>query len=227
MNGLLSLVSTPIGNLQDTTLRAIKTFSQADLIACEDTRVTGVLLKAHGISSKHFLSIHHHTPDHALSELIEKIHNGLRVAYASDAGTPGVNDPGGRLVELAYEAGIHIEVIPGPSALTAAISACGFPMEHFSYIGFIPQKNHRRATFVSIAERKEPTIFFESTHRILKTLNELSASLQGERLIYVGRELTKKFETHLRAPITDVIAHLEKSSIKGEFTVIVGPVRLK
>ena len=225
MEGRLSLVSTPIGNLQDLTLRAIQTFSDADVVACEDTRVTGVLLKAHGIASKSFLSIHHHTQDRALYELIEKIKNGLKVAYASDAGTPGVNDPGGRLVELAYEAGVAIEVIPGASALTAAISACGFPMEHFSYIGFIPMKHHRQATFKAIADRTEATVFFESTHRITKTLAELSAHLSSDRLIYVGRELTKKFETHLRGPIATVISQLEKGSTKGEFTVIVGPVR--
>jgi 16S rRNA (cytidine1402-2'-O)-methyltransferase len=223
MPGRLSLVSTPIGNLEDITLRAIKAFQEADVVACEDTRVTGKLLTAHGIKGKRFVAIHHHSEDRALRDLVREVEAGRKVAYASDAGTPGVNDPGGKLVEIAYDHGISVEVIPGPSALTAAIASCGFPMEHFSYIGFVPHKKHRASTIRAIAERKEATVFFESTHRIQKTLDELAAVLDGDRLVYVGRELTKMFETHLRGTIASIIDRLKKESTKGEFTVIVAP----
>lgn len=223
MSGILSLVSTPIGNLEDVTLRALAVLKQADVIACEDTRVTRKLLSAHRITEKRLISVHQHSSERTLRYLVRDVAGGTRVAYASDAGTPGVNDPGGKLVEIAHEEGVQIEVIPGPSALTAAIAACGFPMEHFAYIGFIPMKKHRIATFKSISERDEPTIFFESTHRIMKTLDELAACLDKGRIVYIGRELTKMYETHLRGTIADVMTKLKSGSIKGEFTVIVGP----
>jgi len=227
MPGTLSLVSTPIGNLEDVTLRALRVLKEADLVACEDTRVTRKLLTAHNLADKRVISIHHHTPEHALRGLIRDIVGGMNVAYASDAGTPGVNDPGGKLVEIAYEQGVRIEVIPGPSALTAAIAACGFPMEHFAYVGFIPMKKHRSVALSAIGERREATVFFESTHRIMKTLGELASHLERDRMIYVGRELTKMFETHIRGTIADVIDRLTKGSTKGEFTVIVAPARSK
>jgi 16S rRNA (cytidine1402-2'-O)-methyltransferase len=225
MPGILSFVSTPIGNLQDITLRAIDVFRKADAVACEDTRVTRKLLSAHGIEAKRLVSIHQHTAENALRKLIQDIDEGQRIAYASDAGTPGVNDPGGRLAELAYEQGVRIEIIPGASALTAAIAACGFPMEHFTYVGFIPMKKHRARVLKDIGGRGEATIFFESTHRIEKTMAELSAYLDPERLVYVGRELTKLYETHLRGSISSVRRQLENASTKGEFTVIVAPHR--
>jgi len=223
MTGMLSIVSTPIGNLEDASLRSLRTLSEADIIACEDTRVTSKLLNHYEIKGKKLLSLHQHATDSKLDSIIGDVRNGKRVAYASDAGTPNVNDPGGKLVERAYEADIPIEIIPGPSALTAAIAACGFAMERFAYVGFLPLKKRRTATIKEIAERKEPTIFLESTHRIMKTLNELRALLDGERTVYVGRELTKKFETHLRGTASDVINALEQGSIKGEFTIVVGP----
>jgi 16S rRNA (cytidine1402-2'-O)-methyltransferase len=223
MSGILSIVSTPIGNLEDVTLRAVRTLKQADLIVCEDTRVTSKLLARHGIRGAKIISAHQHSSDAKIDAIIRLVKDGKRVAYASDAGTPNVNDPGGRIVERAYQAGVRIEIIPGPSALTAAIAACGFPMERFSYVGFVPQKKHRAATLKKIADREHPTVFFESTHRIMKTLNELRESLDEHRLIYVGRELTKKFETHLRGTVSEVIRALEKGSAKGEFVIIIGP----
>jgi 16S rRNA (cytidine1402-2'-O)-methyltransferase len=225
MPGILSLISTPIGNLRDMTYRAVDTLRDADIIACEDTRVTRKLLSAYEIGNAHVVSIHQHSSDREVRDLVKKAEEGARVAYVSDAGTPGVNDPGGIIAECAYANGVRIEVIPGPSALTAAIAACGFPMEHFTYIGFIPQKKHRARTFKAISENADPTVFFESTHRIMKTLDELAQSLDAERMVYVGRELTKLFETHLRDPIASVISSLKSGSTKGEFTVIVGPKR--
>jgi 16S rRNA (cytidine1402-2'-O)-methyltransferase len=221
--GTLFIVSTPIGNLEDASFRLVRVLKEADIVACEDTRVTSKLLAHCGIKGKKLVSMHQHATQSKLDSIVADVRNGMNVAYASDAGTPNVNDPGGRIAERAHEAGVRIEIIPGPSALTAAIAACGFPMERFSYVGFVPQKKHRAATLKKIADREHPTVFFESTHRIMRTLNELRESLDEHRLIYVGRELTKKFETHLRGTVADVITALEKGSAKGEFVVIVGP----
>lgn len=223
MLGTLFVVATPIGNMEDITLRALEILKQVSVIACEDTRVTGKLLERYAIKKKTLVSIHHHSDAKKLNDVIRLLQQGSDVAYVSDAGTPGVNDPGGKLVEAAVEADIPITTLPGASALTAAISACGFPMERFTYVGFLPHKKGRRSLIAEIAERKEATIFLESTHRIAKALDELADVLDPHRRIYIGRELTKKFETHLRGTIADVRTQLKKGSAKGEFTVIVAP----
>lgn len=223
MSGILSVIATPIGNLEDITLRALRVLREADAVACEDTRVGGHLISLLTLPKKPLISIHQHSEDHSIASTIERIRNGERIAYISDAGTPNVNDPGGKLVEAAYAADCAIETIPGPSAVTAGIAVCGFPMEHFRYLGFIPLKKHRAATFTAIAEDPNVSIFFESTHRIEKTLTELSKAIPKHRIIYLGRELTKKFETHYRGTAADVLARLKKGSTKGEFICIVGP----
>lgn len=225
MSGILSIVSTPIGNLEDMTLRGVRVLKESNAIACEDTRVTKKLLTHYGIHPEELVSLHQHSGVSAIDKLIHAIQSGKRVAYVSDAGTPNVNDPGGKLVEAAYEADLPIEIIPGASALTAAIAACGFPMEHFVYAGFIPQKKHRAMILKEIAERKEATVFFESTHRILKTLTELNNLIDEDRICYAGRELTKKFETHLRGTLSEILKTLQERSSKGEFVVIIGPKR--
>lgn len=222
MSGTLFIVATPIGNLEDVTARAVRVLGEADAIACEDTRVTSKLL-AHLNISKPLLSVHEHTNPRAVAALVDRLKKGERVAYVCDAGTPGMNDPGGKLVEAAYEAGVHIEPIPGPSALTAAISVCGFAMDEFTYIGFIPHKKGRETLFKEMAERETPTIFLESTHRIMKTLEALAKHLDPERAVFVGRELTKLHETLYRGMITDIVQQLEGTSTKGEFIVIIGP----
>lgn len=223
MPGILSILSTPIGNLEDMTLRGLRILKEADSIACEDTRVTSQILQRYEIPTKHFISINQHSRDQSISNVLDQIEEGKKIAYASDAGTPNVNDPGGRLIEMAYERGIKIEVIPGPSALTAAMACCGFAMEHFRYVGFIPIKKHRASLLRSMAEDDEPTAFFESTHRIMKTIEELAKQTGPERIIYIGRELTKHFETHYRGSISLVIEQLKKGSTKGEFVCILGP----
>ncbi len=225
MAGVLSVVATPIGNLEDMTLRAIRILKEADAIACEDTRVTGVLLKQYEIS-KSLLAVHQHTADGGLEKIVARIQAGERIAYVSDAGTPGVNDPGGKLVAHVVEAGCAVEVIPGASALTAAISVCGFPMERFRYVGFIPHKNGKQALLRTISEDKDPNVFFESTHRILKTLESLKTSYGETRLIFVGRELTKKFETLYRGTLDQVINSLQETDTRGEFVIITAPSKL-
>jgi 16S rRNA (cytidine1402-2'-O)-methyltransferase len=221
MSGLLLVVGTPIGNLEDITARAVRVLGEADAIACEDTRVTSKLL-AHLSIAKPLVSVHEHSNMKAVTTLVSRLKAGERIAYVCDAGTPGMNDPGGKLVEAASEAGIKIEVIPGPSSLTAAISICGFPMDEFVYIGFIPHKKGRETLFKQMAEREAPTIFLESTHRIMKTLEALAKHLDPARKIFVGRELTKMHETHYRGLITDVVQQLKATSTKGEFIVIIG-----
>lgn len=225
MAGVLSVVATPIGNLEDITLRALRILKEASVIACEDTRVTGMLMKHYEIE-KPFLAVHQHTTDSVLQKIIERIRAGERVVYVSDAGTPGVNDPGGKLVAHVMEAGCAVEVIPGASAMTAAISVCGFPMERFRYIGFIPHKNGKQSLLRSISEDEVPSLFFESTHRIVKTLDQLKASYGESRLIFVGRELTKKFETLYRGTLTEVITALQASDTRGEFVIITAPSKL-
>ncbi len=225
MSGLLSVVATPIGNLEDVTLRALRILKEASVVACEDTRVTGQLLKHFDIS-KPLLAVHQHTSDEGLEKVRARIEAGDKVAYVSDAGTPGVNDPGGKLVAFVLEAGLKVEVIPGSSALTAGMSVCGFPMERFQYVGFIPHKNGKQSLLKTIAENPEPTVFFESTHRILKTLEQLKMSYGEARLIFVGRELTKKFETLYRGTIDEVLASLQANSTRGEFVIITAPSKL-
>lgn len=209
--------------MEDMTLRGIRVLREASAIACEDTRVTSQILQRYEIPKKTYIAINQHSRDQSISAVLDRIERGEKIVYASDAGTPNVNDPGGRLVELAYEREIKIEVIPGPSAITASMACCGFAMEHFRYVGFIPMKKHRASLLTSMAVDEEPTIFFESTHRIMKTLDELSKKTGPDRIIYVGRELTKHFETHYRDRIESVIEALRESSIKGEFVCILGP----
>lgn len=226
MLGHLSIVATPIGNLQDLTERAKTTLASCDLIVCEDTRVTSKLLTAYHIS-KPLRAIHEHSAESAMQLILRELKDGKHVAYVSDAGTPGVNDPGGKLVELALNEGIRVEPIPGASALSAAISVCGFPMDEFVYLGFAPHKKGRQTFFQSIASDERASIFFESTHRIEKTLDALASVLQEKRLVCVGRELTKMHETIYRGTIDQVRASVLATSTKGEFVIIVASLRYR
>ena len=222
MSGILYVVATPIGNLEDLTLRAGRVLSDVGTIACEDTRVTSKLL-AHLKLKKSLLALHQHSGAGHFRRLLDALARGEDVVYVCDAGTPGVNDPGGQLVEACHERGIPVVPIPGASALTAAISVCGFPMDDFTYVGFIPHKKGRETLFRQIAERETATIFLESTHRIMKTLDQLSVSLQADRVIFVGRELTKLHETLYRGTVDEVRQAIQSTSSKGEFIVIVAP----
>lgn len=222
MFGILSLIATPIGNLEDITYRAVRLLGEADLILCEDTRVTSKLL-AHLKIQKSLQSLHEHSRGGVIERCLEQLKQGKNIAYVSDAGTPGVNDPGGKLVEAAYEAGVRVQPIPGASALTAAISVCGFPMDDFLYLGFAPHKKGRETFFREMAERELPTIFFESTHRVEKALDGMAKYLDPTRLIFCGRELTKMYETVYRGTVEEVRQSLKTTSLKGEFVFIIGP----
>lgn len=222
MTGKISFVATPIGNLKDITIRAVDTLTEADAIICEDTRVSSKLLTTLGIS-KTLISVHEHSTDAKLEALVREAAAGKHYAYVCDAGTPGMNDPGGKLAEVAFDAGVTVVPIPGPSALTAAISSCGFPMDEFVYVGFAPHKKGRKTFFEEMASRKSPTIFLESTHRIEKAMEQLAEALDPHRLIYIGRELTKMHETIYRGIVQQVRTELIQTSTKGEFILIIGP----
>ncbi|HEU0051406.1 MAG TPA: 16S rRNA (cytidine(1402)-2'-O)-methyltransferase [Patescibacteria group bacterium] len=222
MFGTLYVIATPIGNLEDITLRAQRTLGEVDAILCEDTRVTSKLL-THLSVHRPLTPLHEHSEKLVLDKTIARLKAGESLAYVSDAGSPGVNDPGGKLVEACYEAKIPVVPIPGASALTTAISVCGFPMDEFLYVGFVPHKKGRETMFREMAERKIPTIFFESTHRIEKTLEQIRNRLNPERIIFCGRELTKMHETLYRGTIDEVIRELQATSTKGEFVIIIGP----
>ncbi len=222
MSGTLFIVATPIGNLEDLTFRALRILKEVDAVVCEDTRVTGKLLK-HFAISKLLHSLHEHSDEAHINRCVDELLSGKSIAYVSDAGTPGVNDPGGKLVEAAIRKGVTVVPIPGPSALTAAISVCGFPMDEFTYLGFVPHKKGRETMFKEIAARESASVFFESTHRIEKTLSQLMVFLKKDRKVFVGRELTKMHETLYRGTIEEVTKRLQSTSLKGEFVVIVAP----
>jgi 16S rRNA (cytidine1402-2'-O)-methyltransferase len=220
-SGKLSLVATPIGNLEDITLRAIRTLKECDYVLCEDTRVTGKLLHHHEISAK----MHRydaHTSESAHQQILDDLENGKHIALVSDAGTPGISDPGVLLIKRAREAGTLIEAIPGPSAVTAAVSLAGIAGNQFSFLGFIPHKKGRETFFKSLAIYEHPSVFFESTHRILKTLESLQKEYP-EATVYIGRELTKMHEEMLVGTAAEHFATLSENPVrqKGEFVIIV------
>jgi len=222
----LYIVATPIGNLEDISLRALRVLREVDLILCEDTRVTKKLLDRYQIK-KSLLSYHQHSKLKKLDYIISLLKEGKNLALVSDSGTPGVSDPGNKLVEKVVELlsdKVKIVPIPGPSALTCAASISGFPMDKFLFFGFLPKKKKRKEILREIVKSKYPVIFYESPYRILKTLKELSLEAKSYNLeikTVVCRELTKKFETVYRGRIEEVIEKIEKNQVKGEFVVIV------
>lgn len=219
----LYIVATPIGNLEDLSLRAARILRESSLILCEDTRVTAKLL-SHLEAKVPLQSVHEHTNDAQMDRLLMRVGNDDSIAYTCDAGTPGMNDPGGKLVSRALKLGFKIVPIPGPSALTAAISVCAFPMEHFFYRGFLPHKKGRVSLFKEMAEREESVVFLESTHRMEKAMAGLKEAMSPTRLLWVGRELTKQYETLYRGTIDEVTEALKASSWKGEFICVLAPL---
>jgi len=215
----LFVVATPIGNLKDFSERAIATLKQVDLILAEDTRHTKKLLNHFNIKNT-LLSYHQHSKLKKTEYIINLLKQGKTLALVSDAGVPGISDPGNKLVKELVEHGVEIIPIPGPSALTAAASISGFPMDKFLFSGFPPQKRKRTSFFKQVLSSKYPVILYESPHRILKTLEELK-DLNSGLEVCLCRELTKKFETVYRGKISEVLEKLKKDVIKGEFVLIV------
>ncbi len=217
--GILYVVATPIGNLKDITLRALEILKEVDFIACEDTRQTKKLLDRYKIK-KPQVSYHQHTRIQKIDYIVNQIAQGKSCALVSDAGTPCISDPGRVLVTRAYDAGVKVVPIPGPSALISAASISGLPVDKFIFLGFPPHKKGRRKFFEQIRDNKYTVILYESPYRILKTLGQLR-DVVGDRRIVVCRELTKMFEIVYRGSLNEVINQLEKEKIKGEFVVVV------
>jgi 16S rRNA (cytidine1402-2'-O)-methyltransferase len=218
MPGTLFVVATPIGNLEDITVRALRVLREADVIAAEDTRRTARLLARHAIATP-TTSLHEHNESAKSSSLVERMMRGDRVALVSDAGTPTVSDPGGRLIRAAIDAGIRVEPIPGPSAVLAALAASGLSSDSFTFLGFPPTRSKdRKVWFERLMSIGGTVIFFEAPHRIRETLDGLRRTV-GDCQIVLARELTKTHEELVRGPITTVMGRL--SSDRGEFTVVV------
>jgi 16S rRNA (cytidine1402-2'-O)-methyltransferase len=222
MPGTLYLVATPIGNLEDITLRALRVLREADLIACEDTRQTGKLLAHFGID-KPMVSYHEHNETARTRELVGKLEAGANIALVSDAGTPLVSDPGYRLVTTAIGAGISVVPIPGASAVLGALSGAGLPTDAFRFCGFLPPKSGQRKKALEELRGEDCTlVFYEAPHRIVDTLSDIAA-VYGERPVVVARELTKLHEEFLRGTADQVRAQLAaRPSVKGEIVLLVG-----
>ncbi len=219
----LYVVATPIGNLEDISYRAARLLSEADLIAAEDTRHSRVLLAHYGITTP-MLAFHEHNETRVMGQILDRIATGETVALISDAGTPLISDPGYRLVLAAREAGLPVFALPGPSAVTAALSVAGLPPDRFVFEGFLPAKAAARKTRLETLSRETRTlVFFESSHRIEAAINAMMEVFGRERLAAICRELTKKFETVLRAPLAEIGASLafDKNQTKGEFVIVV------
>lgn len=219
--GRIVLVPTPIGNLGDITLRALEILRTADRIACEDTRHSAPLLAQHGISGKPLVALHDHNEARRAPDLIAAARAGETIAVISDAGMPGISDPGYRLVQACLETGMPFEVLPGPSAVITALIGSGFPCHAFRFGGFLSVKSGKRRTALTEALASGETgIFFESPHRIVSTL-EILAEIDPTARACVARELTKKFETYHRGTAAEVLAHFQAHPPKGEIVLLV------
>jgi 16S rRNA (cytidine1402-2'-O)-methyltransferase len=217
--GTLYLVATPIGNLEDITLRALRTLKECDVVAAEDTRRSGQLLHHFGIS-KPLLSCFHFNEARRSEEIIERLRRGEKIALVTDAGSPGISDPGERVVRAARAAGFRVESVPGPSALVAALTASGLATDEFHFIGFLPHKSgQRRKRLEGLKTVPGTLVLYESPFRIGKLLDEL-AGVFPERQVVLARELTKKFEEYLRGTPSELIAVLSQRAVKGEFVVM-------
>jgi len=216
----LYLVPTPIGNLEDMTLRAIRILKEVDIILAEDTRTTGILLKHYGIEKTVFA--HHKFNEHkALPALIDRIKSGETLALVSDAGTPGISDPGFLIARACIENNIDIECLPGATAFIPAIVNSGLPNDRFVFEGFIPQKKGRQKRLAELAAEPKTMVFYESPYRLVKTLSQLAEVLGEERRASVSRELTKIHEENARGSLKELIAHFSKSAVKGEIVIVV------
>ena len=221
--GTLYLVATPIGNLEDITLRALRVLRECDVIAAEDTRHTGGLLKHYGIS-KPMISYFKFNEAKRSEEIIERLQRGEKIALVTDAGSPGISDPGERVVKAVLASGLRVEAVPGACALVAALTASGLPTDEFHFIGFLPHKSgQRRNQLATLQQHSGTLVFYESPYRIEKLLEELKEAFP-DRQIVLARELTKKFEEYIRGTAAELLEQTKGRSLKGEFVVLVGPI---
>ncbi len=217
----LFVVPTPVGNLEDMTYRAVRILGEADFLLTEDTRVTGRLLQRYGISVK-MIAHHQHNEHRSLPALMDKLKGGITLALASDAGMPGISDPGFLLIRECIREGIEVECLPGPTAFVPALVASGLPCERFCFEGFLPVKKGRKSRLDSLTEENRTMVFYESPHRLIKTLSAFAESFGGDRQACVSREISKMHEEHVRGSLDELIGVFSaRSTIKGEITLVV------
>ncbi len=222
MSGTLFIVATPIGNLEDVTVRALKVLREVALIAAEDTRRTAKLLNHYAIPTR-VTSLHAHNETRKSAAIVGRLESGDHVALVTDAGTPGISDPGTRLVRMALERGVPVTVVPGPSAILTALVGSGLPADSFTFVGFPPHRsNDRKKWLRSLASEPRTLVLFEAPHRIRATLED-ALSEWGDREVVVGRELTKLHENWVRGPISNTVAKLHEP--RGEYTIVVAPAQ--
>ena len=218
--GILYVVPTPVGNMEDMTLRAIRILKEADLVLAEDTRTSGILLKHFEIKNQ--LMSHHKFNEHGTSAgIVERLRAGATIALISDAGTPGISDPGFYLVREAVNAGVEVQCLPGATAMIPALVSSGLPCDRFCFEGFLPQKKGRQSRIKALADEERTMVFYESPYRVVKLLEQLAEVFGGERRVSVCREISKVHEESVRGMLTEVIAHFKEHEPRGEFVVVV------
>ena len=217
--GILYIVPTPVGNMEDITLRAIRILKEADLILAEDTRTSGILLKHYDI--KNHLMSHHKFNEHGTAAgIVERLKGGQTIALISDAGTPGISDPGFYLIREAIAAGIKVQTLPGATAFVPALVSSGLPDERFCFEGFLPQKKGRKTRLEGLADEERTMIFYESPYRVLKTLEQFVEFFGADRQVSCCREISKIHEESVRGTLEEVIAHFKEKEPKGEFVIV-------
>ena len=225
--GILYLVPTPVGNMEDMTLRAIRILKEADLVLCEDTRTSGILLKHFEI--KNHLMSHHKFNEHSTSAgIVDRLKAGETVALISDAGTPGISDPGFFLAREAAACGVTVQTLPGATAFVPALVSSGLPCDRFCFEGFLPQKKGRKTHLENLAEETRTMIFYESPYRVVRTLEQFAEVLGAERQASCGREISKVHEESVRGTLDELTAHFKETEPRGEFVIVVaGKERVK
>lgn len=219
MPGILYIVPTPVGNLEDMTLRAIRVLKEADLILAEDTRTSSVLLSRYEISGK--LQSYHKFNEHQVTQMLkEKLLGGLNVALVSDAGTPGISDPGFLLARACAEEGIEVQTLPGPTACIPALVSSGLPCDRFCFEGFLPQKKGRQSLLAELATERRTMVFYESPYRLLKTLEQFVSVFGPDRECSVAREISKLHETHHRGTLASLVEYFRANEAKGEIVIV-------
>lgn len=218
--GILYVVPTPVGNMEDMTLRAIKVLKEADFVLAEDTRTSGILMKHFDIRNR--LMSHHKFNEHGTSaRIVERLRTGATAALISDAGTPGISDPGFLLIREAVNAGIEVQCLPGATAMIPALVSSGLPCDRFCFEGFLPQKKGRKSRIKALAGEERTMVFYESPYRLLKLLEQLAEEFGNERRVCVCREISKIHEESVRGTISEVAAHFKEHEPRGEFVVVV------
>ena len=220
----LYIVPTPVGNLEDITLRALRILKEADLILAEDTRTTGILLKHFGIVNR--MQSYHKFNEHGkTASIVNRVKGGETIALVSDAGTPGISDPGFLVVREALKEGVTVETLPGPTAFVPALVSSGLPCDRFCFEGFLPPKKGRQTRFKELAAESRTMVLYESPYRLVKTLTQLSEYFGGDRMASVAREISKMFEENRQATLNELIAHYSAHEPKGEIVIIVEGVK--